>query len=508
MNVERRQSLTRPVPLSDPDEGSDVLWYVREVARSARRASRLGLLLKLLVDAAKTRRRRCRSAVEGELGWFGRAILHSSLSANIPIRVPPDFDDEAYLDRYADVRQRVEAGKLSSGFAHYVLHGRREGRYRATILEPRPGEAGGRNAPLRHAGFARDTGASSSASVFEAYARQLFGASRPLVETGSEYVPKSEEALEAAHAPLQLVAFYLPQFHPIPENDAWWGSGFTEWTNVSKAVPQYLGHYQPHLPGELGFYDLRLVDVMRQQVDLARHYGIGGFCFHHYWFAGKRLLERPVNQLLEAKDIDFPFCLCWANENWTRRWDGQDDDILVAQRHSPEDDLAFIEDVLPALRDERYIRFNGKPVLVVYRVSLLPDAAATAARWRKRCMEAGVGDLYLVAARSFEVTDPRPYGFDAAVEFPPLQRPGPRINDKLTVVNPDYGGAIFDYANVAQTFSEQRASGYPLIKAVMPSWDNEPRKPGAGHVFHGSSPAAYGRWLHNVYAIDRAEGGG
>jgi hypothetical protein len=345
----------------------------------------------------------------------------------------------------------------------------------------------------------------SAPTYFAEYTRQIFSISGRLGEENTEYVPKLAQNSDFSRLPLKVVAFYLPQFHPIPENDEWWGKGFTEWTNVSKAVPQFVGHYQPHLPGELGFYDLRLVDVMRQQVDLARHYGVGGFCFHHYWFGGRRLLERPVEQFLEAKDIDFPFCLCWANENWTRRWDGEEKDILIAQQHSTQGDFAFIDDVLHILRDERYMRFEGKPILLVYRVSLLPDAAATAARWRKRCIEAGIGEIYLVAVRSFEVTDPRPYGFDAAIEFPPHQVVFPPLNDHVVIVNPDYRGTIHDYRAMATYYAEQSVSGYPLIKTVMPGWDNEPRKPGAGQTFLGSSPRSYARWLRKAYAVTAAK---
>ena len=333
-----------------------------------------------------------------------------------------------------------------------------------------------------------------------AYIKQILSLPAPTPGFSLEYVPKLKEKIDFSAAPLRIIAFYLPQFHPIAENDRWWGKGFTEWTNVSKAVPQYIGHYQPHLPGEIGFYDLRLVDVMRQQADLASEYGIGGFCFHHYWFGGKRLLEKPVEQFLATPEIDFPFCLCWANENWTRRWDGQDHEILMAQQHSPDDDVAFIDDIIPALRDRRYIRFEGRPVLLVYRVSLLPDAAATAARWRKRCIEAGVGNPYLVAARSFEVTDPRPYGFDAAVEFPPHQISASRLNDQLTIVNPAYRGNIYDYVELAANYARQTSSTYPLIKTVVPGWDNEARRPGAGHTFHGATPAAFANWLKRVYS--------
>lgn len=338
---------------------------------------------------------------------------------------------------------------------------------------------------------------------FRAYAEQI------LSRAGSpgaavDYVPKLAETIDFSQAQLKTIAFYLPQFHPIPENDEWWGSGFTEWTNVSKAVPQFLGHYQPHLPGELGFYDLRLVDVMRQQAQLARSYGISGFCFHHYWFAGRRLLERPVDQFLAAPDIDISFCLCWANENWTRRWDGADDEVLMHQRYSPRDDVAFIRALAPALRDRRYVRHAGKPVLIVYRASLLPDPSATAQRWRETCASEGIEDLYLVAARTFDVADPRPLGFDAALEFPPHQLPVSRINEQMTVINPAYRGNIYAYEEMADGYARQTSRSYPLIKTVMPSWDNEARRPGRGYTLHGSSPATYGRWFRAAYSATQA----
>lgn len=318
-------------------------------------------------------------------------------------------------------------------------------------------------------------------------------------ERDSEYVPLTTEAFDATDALVKLVAFYLPQYHPIPENDKWWGKGFTEWANVTRAVPQFPGHYQPHLPGELGFYDLRLKEVQYRQIEMAKQFGLYGFAFYHYWFTGKRLLEFPVNRFLETKDMDFPFCMIWANENWTRRWDGLDNDVLIAQNHSPEMDKAFIQDLEPYLRDDRYIRINGRPIIIVYRVDIFPNPNDIVERWREFCVQNHLGDPYLVAAQTFGFDDPKPAGFDAAVQFPPhnqLHDSRFMITSSVNLANTDYSSYIFSYPEVVkykEAYPED--AKFPLYKTVFPSWDSEPRKPGRGTIYAYSSPALYKRWL-------------
>ncbi|WP_162560077.1 glycoside hydrolase family 99-like domain-containing protein [Methylotetracoccus oryzae] len=312
----------------------------------------------------------------------------------------------------------------------------------------------------------------------------------------------------------RVIAFYLPQFHPIPENDIWWGKGFTEWTNVTRARPLFPGHYQPHLPSDLGFYDLRVAEVREAQGDLARQFGIYGFCYYYYWFAGQRLLERPLNEMLASGSPDFPFCLCWANESWTRRWDGREQHILMEQRHSHETDVRFIRDVIPVLRDERYIRINGRPLLLVYRTELLPDPKRTAEVWREECRRAGIGDIFLCRAEAFTRCDPASVGFDAAYEFPPLQADVPELDPPVIVEGSHdfamgpFSGKIFPYDSLVERACARESPPYQRFPGVMVSWDNTARRGNTAYIWQGSTPELYEQWLRSACeAVERAPNG-
>lgn len=316
-------------------------------------------------------------------------------------------------------------------------------------------------------------------------------------------------AVQPDEAPARLIAFYLPQFHPIPENDAWWGPGFTEWTNVTRARPLFAGHDQPHLPADLGFYDLRLPETRAQQADLARRYGIHGFCYYHYWFHGRRLLDRPFREVLASGEPDFPFCLCWANEHWSRRWDGNESQLLMEQRYSPEDDLDHIRSLIPAFQDPRYIRVENRPLFLVYRASLWPDPRRTIDTWRREAARQGIADLFLCRVDSFKSersVSPNEQGFDAAVEFAPRWDDlGPRLRKgrawslarRLGLSERAFADhMIHAYDEVVHRALAQPEPSYPRFRCATPSWDNSARRAhGGAKILVGSTPTRYREWL-------------
>lgn len=326
--------------------------------------------------------------------------------------------------------------------------------------------------------------------------------------------------LEGNTAPgLRAIALYLPQFHPVPENDEWWGEGFTEWRNVTKARPLFSGHHQPHLPADLGFYDLRLPDVREAQAALARAHGIAGFCYYHYWFNGRRILERPFNEVLASGKPDFPFCLCWANENWTRVWDGGERNILLGQNYDHEDDRLHIRSLLPAFRDHRYIRIGGRPLFLVYRTELLPNPRRTAEIWREECRSAGIGEIYLARVENFvRGFDPQSIGFDASVEFAPDNTSGSerlfpaRLERLLSAAGllPSIfrHERVVSYRSIARAMAARPATPFTRFRCVTPMWDNTARRGERASVYVGSTPAIYEDWLRRVVALTREERAG
>jgi lipopolysaccharide biosynthesis protein len=305
--------------------------------------------------------------------------------------------------------------------------------------------------------------------------------------------PSVDAAVERSSSP-RLIAFYLTQFHPVPENDAWWGKGFTEWTNVTKAKPLFVGHEQPHLPTDFGFYDLRVRATRHDQIRLAKQYGIDGFCYHYYWFSGTRLLNQPLDDMLADPDSDMPFCLCWANENWTRRWDAAEHEILIAQRYLPDDDLNFIKSLIPFMTDRRYIRIEGRPVLIVYRSQHLPDATKTIAVWRDYCRSIGIGEIHLCAALTHGNEDYAQSGFDSGVEFPPHNLQNRNIADRITFLEP-FQGCVFEYREIAQAYLDRKRPSMDVFRGVFPSWDNTARTGNRGVIVLGGTPESYEYWL-------------
>lgn len=316
-----------------------------------------------------------------------------------------------------------------------------------------------------------------------------------------EYIPRLPADAPAVKKSVRAICFYLPQFHAIPENDKWWGEGFTEWTNVKPAKPQFEGHYQPHVPHEdIGYYNLLDKTTQEKQIELAKQYGIEGFCYYLYWFSGQRLLEKPLDNMLADPALDFPFCVCWANENWSRRWDGLDQDLLMVQNYSDEDDIAFISNIAKYLRDPRYITIDNKPLLLVYRPNLFPDMKATTKRWRDWCRTNGIGEIYLAYPQSFECVNPAEYDFDAAIEFPPNNSNPPAITSFVEPIVEDFKTTVYDWRAFVERSDAYTDPGYKLFRSATPSWDNTARKKNKGTVFHNSSPKLFQKYLENAFS--------
>ncbi len=298
------------------------------------------------------------------------------------------------------------------------------------------------------------------------------------------------------------IATYLPQFHPIPENNAWYGAGFTEWHNVVRARPLFRGHYQPHLPRDFGFYDLRVREVREVQARTAKAHGIDAFCFYHYWFEGQRPLRRVVDDAIEHGIPDIPFCLAWANENWSRAWDAADYEVLLRQRYSGEDDEAHCLFLLKAMSSPNYLRVAGRPVLFIYRIQSMPDAKRTLARWREVWCAGGLDNVAVIKFDTHgDFSDPAIYGADSAAQFLPhgLADRGLATAD----VGAGPGNLVYDYEEVSRSYLAAERPRWRRHECVMPMWDNTARRgDGRSFVLHDSTPEAYERWLRGL--LERA----
>ncbi|HJC83771.1 MAG TPA: glycoside hydrolase family 99-like domain-containing protein [Candidatus Anaerostipes avicola] len=300
---------------------------------------------------------------------------------------------------------------------------------------------------------------------------------------------------------IHLAAYYLTQYHPNIQNDEWWGKGTTEWNNVNQAIPQFIGHYQPRKPGELGYYDLRLKENMERQIELAKNYGISEFCFYYYWFDGQRLLERPLNMFLRNKDLKIEFSYCWANENWTKRFSGTDAGALMKITQSVESYVQFIDSILCDMLDSRYHRINGRPVLSIYRPSSIPNPLKVLRIWRDKAKEKIGTDLYLIAI--LEANNQHDWlseGFDALSEFQPrsIEYKCKNITKEVHPLRKDFSGKVYDYEDLVLSKRYDINFNKKCYPAVMPMWDNTARRNHRGTIFHGSTPDLYKLWLENT----------
>jgi len=313
-------------------------------------------------------------------------------------------------------------------------------------------------------------------------------------------------------APQYVTAFYLPQFHPIAENDRWWGKGYTEWTSVVAAEPNFSGHAHPVLPADLGFYDLRVPETLAEQAKMAKAAGIDAFCAYYYWFDGQRLLEKPIDLMLDRPDVEFPFYLCWANESWRRNWDGLSGEILMPQTYFPGFAGDLARDIARYMRDPRYQRPDGiRPRFVIYRPEDMPDPAAAVEQMRQVWRDEGIGEVELGAVL-FHVDGDSPVKdnlFDFWVEMPPhgLVKSdaylfgGPDGNKMPTAVLPGFSGLIYDYAKAAAyATSSAYTKRLPktTIAGIMPSWDNTARRGDKAHIAYGANVGTFRRWLHSL----------
>jgi len=386
----------------------------------------------------------------------------------------PSFDTSWYLDQHPNV-----VANAINPLAHYIAFGRQEYRdvdfNRTQPLLPKLDVSEG----------------SVDLTLTECHSK--------FTEKGAEFERFDSGILNGAIPNVKLLAFYLPQFHATPENDKFWGEGFTEWRQIPRGIPRFPGHYQPRIPRDFGYYDLNDITVLARQAEVAKAAGIYGFGFYYYWFNGKRVLHKPVEKFLQADWISMPFFIIWANENWTRTWDGMNTDVLLQQDYLIEHEEALLADLARHFNDRRYIAINGRPLFVIYKPIDVPDAKVTFERWRAHLRSRHGIEPLIFMAQTFGHVDPTPLGLDGALEFPPHKLTqtlhGRAMPDAF---HPEFNGRVISYDEFVDASLLEGATNYPLIKTAVPSWDNEPRRPMRGLMLEGCSPKKYEAWLRQL----------
>lgn len=338
-------------------------------------------------------------------------------------------------------------------------------------------------------------------NLLTTYIEQILNVQNFNNEFSIKYPLKTEKVLLAND--VKLLAYYLPQYYPDEHNNKWWGKGSTEWTNVAKSMPQYLGQYQPRLPAELGYYDLRIQENIYRQIELAEIYGIYGFCFYYYWFDGVRLLDLPFENFVNDKTINFPFCICWVNESWTKQWSGNSNTPLIEMSKDVNCYKRFIEYSYKLFEKENYITINGKPILIIYKPLDIPSREKVIEHWRKFVKEKLNKELYIIAAANkIDVIEKNKNisGFDAMSEF----APGPQLKYMKDITNTKdfvcetFYGKVYDYKDFVDTKKYFKVKNNKLYRAISPMWDNTARKKDKGVVLDGATPDLYKQWLKDI----------
>ena len=320
----------------------------------------------------------------------------------------------------------------------------------------------------------------------------------PKVKYSSDIIYEDNIDFSKFKTDIKTIAFYLPQFHCFKENNEWWGKGFTEWTNTKKANPRFEGHYQPRIPHkDIGYYKLDNIETINKQINLAKQHGIYGFCFYYYWFSGKRLMEKPLNLFLEHKEINFPFCLCWANENWTRRWDGLDKEVLIGQKYKKEDAKRFIKDIKKYLLDPRYIKIDNKPLLLIYKPEDIPNFLSIIEDFRKYAKEEEIGELYIIIKTpSFSTNFNYIEKVDGEFDFPPHYTESNIENIKTLSTT-----LAYDYAKIVKKYDNMYRKHFPIkdfYYTTTMNWDNSPRRKENYLIYCNYSISYFYEWLRNI----------